>query len=99
MADIYFKPYQTVLQGIAYALAAEMNKEDAEQWFEVESRSKLEKFILEQRKNMDERRFYFIAGGQLMCFWSELHHQDAEGAEILSPIIGMVETLIFSNEK
>ena len=97
--NLYFQPYRTVLQGIAYAIDAYKDNENAEEWFKVESRFKLEKFILDQRSIIGERRFYFIAGEQLMSFWSEVNHKDSVLTEFLQPVVDMIEELIFSDEK
>lgn len=79
--DIYYK---MCLQYLANSLVFKEDEELAEELFTDESEKKLEEFILNKKKEIDEKEFYFEAGraGQFMV---EIVYEN-DGNDILNAV-------------
>lgn len=86
--------YKRVLQSFAYSLVCLEDNKLAKELINEKSEERLEKFILDKKKNLSEKQFYYDAGRAAEYVLKEA---DEEGCDAFNACIGgldMFDSLI-----
>ena len=88
------KHYIRALQNFAHALAYDESVKKARQLNEETSEDVLKRFILEKKKEISEKEFYYLAGRATQCTIDEADEMGIDSLNAAAGGVGMFEEFI-----